>query len=118
MWRAKDASAKLAPRLSTSKSTTTTSSTKKSTVPADRMPPKKSRARKTKRQEEEEREAAPGGDKDNDKDDRGGMFEFAYGIAHDGGGVLKCKWAPEAGGEGSGEALGLLAGVFYDGSLR
>ncbi|CAB1098548.1 unnamed protein product [Ectocarpus sp. CCAP 1310/34] len=50
----------------------------------------------------------------------GSMFELAYGIAHDGGGVVKCKWGPDggAGGEGEGGALGLLAAVFQDGSLR
>lgn len=63
-----------------------------------------------------------------------GVFELAYGIAHDGGGVLMCKWAPEefdgeveeacmrqgrgVGADRGEEALGLLAGVFGDGSLR
>ncbi|CAM9923282.1 unnamed protein product, partial [Laminaria digitata] len=54
-------------------------------------------------------------------------FELAYGIAHDGGGVLRCKWAPDGPFDGAGvdgktgegaEALGLLAAVFFDGSLR
>ena len=75
-------------------------------------------------------------------DDSGAsMFVLAYGIAHDGGGVMRCRWPPEslrarartgagastrsaadtaaAAAEGQGaEALGLLAAVFYDGSIR
>lgn len=54
------------------------------------------------------------------------MFEFGYGIAHNGGTVLQCKWAPEGdgveggpeGSSGGGDPLGLLAAVFEDGSLR
>lgn len=75
------------------------------------------------------------------REDEGGVFHFAYGIAHDGGGVLKCQWAPEvscrivendasfsseeagsgasaSAGEEDGGALGLLGAVFTDGSLR
>ena len=50
-----------------------------------------------------------------------GMFELAYGIAHNGGTALKCKWAPEGSAKKGGISrgpLGLLATVFEDGSLR
>lgn len=55
-----------------------------------------------------------------------GMFELAYGIAHDGGALMKCKWAPEGGRDGrmgrgtreGGGVLGMLGAVFEDGSLR
>lgn len=68
-------------------------------------------------------------------EDGSGLFELAYAIPHDGGGVVKCRWAPESGSDGGAaargigggaavggqsgaETLGLLAAIFLDGSLR
>ena len=134
MWRAKDVSSKL----------TTPKPSKPRTLDADAAatalmgtppPPKTGNGSPS-----ASAKAAPDGKRVAD-DSGASMFVLAYGIAHDGGGVMRCRWPPEslrarartgagastrsaadtaaAAAEGQGaEALGLLAAVFYDGSIR